>query len=160
VEFLEGGPALPAARTLETLRSWTELGDTEAQRFSGSARYSLEFALPTDSATGWLLDLGRVETSARVRVNDRNIGTLWCAPFRIDLGGYLHPGRNRLEIEVTNLAANHVRDLDRRGVAWKYFYDANVVGKDYRPLDAAGWPPVASGLLGPVSLVPWQALRP
>ena len=50
---------------------------------------------------------------------------------------------------------NHrVRDLDIRGVEWKYFHDINVVGKDYRPLDASQWPLRPSGLLGPVALVP------
>ena len=55
---------------------------------------------------------------------------------------------------MTNLAANRVRDLDRRGVPWKLFRDANVVGVDYKPLDASRWPLRDSGLLGPVTLVP------
>ncbi len=65
-------------------------------------------------------------------------------------------GPNTLEIDVTNLAANRVRDLDRRGAAWKTFHDANVVNIDYKPLDASSWPLRDSGLLGPVTL---QRLR-
>ena len=57
---------------------------------------------------------------------------------------------------MTNLAANRVRDLDRRGVPWKTFHDANVVNIDYKPLDASAWPLRDSGLLGPVTL---QRLR-
>ena len=53
---------------------------------------------------------------------------------------------------MTNLAANRVRDLDRRGVPWKTFHDANVVNIDYKPLDASAWPLRDSGLLGPVTL--------
>ena len=49
---------------------------------------------------------------------------------------------------MTNLAANRVRDLDRRGVAWKTFHDANVVGIDYKPLDATAWPLRDSGSWG------------
>jgi hypothetical protein len=45
-----------------------------------------------------------------------------------------------------------VRDLDRAGVPWKTFHDANVVNVDYEPLDASGWPLRDSGLLGPVTL--------
>jgi len=69
-------------------------------------------------------------------------------------GPALREGTNRLEVEVTNLAANRIRDLDLRGVAWKYFHDANVLGRDYRPLDASSWPVRPSGLLGPVTLQP------
>jgi len=39
-------------------------------------------------------------------------------------------------------------------VNWKYFYDINVVSRNYQPLDASGWPLFDSGLLGPVALIP------
>ena len=58
------------------------------------------------------------------------------------------------EVDVTNLAANRIADMDRRKVKWKYFYDANVVGRNYRPFDASKWPLFESGLLGPVTLTP------
>jgi hypothetical protein len=45
-----------------------------------------------------------------------------------------------------------VRDLDRHGAPWKTFHDANVVGIDYKPLDASGWPLRDSGLVGPATL--------
>ena len=73
------------------------------------------------------------------------------------MGRLLKPGRNVLEIEVTNLGANRIRDLDERKVNWKYFYDINVVGRNYRPLDASVWPLRDSGLLGPVVLKPVNA---
>jgi hypothetical protein len=98
-----------------------------------------------------------VAESARVRLNGRPLGVAWCPPFRFRVGLALKAGDNTLEVEVTNLAANRVRDLDRRGVAWKYFHDANVVGRDYKPLDASGWPLRPSGLLGPVTLQPLRA---
>jgi hypothetical protein len=59
-----------------------------------------------------------------------------------------------LEVDVTNLSANRIRDLDRRGVKWKNFYDINFVGIDYKPFDASQWPVRPSGLLGPVLLYP------
>ena len=49
--------------------------------------------------------------------------------WQIDVGRFLQPGKNVLEIEVTNLALNRVRDLDIRKVNWKYFYDANMNSK-------------------------------
>jgi hypothetical protein len=150
--FVEGGPVLPAPSDLRALASWTTLADPEAQRFAGTGRYTVRFERPTGPADDWLLDLGRVAETARVRLNGRDLGTLWSRPFHLRVGQGLRPGANTLEIEVTNLAANRVRDLDRRGVPWKTFHDANVVDIDYKPLDASAWPLRDSGLLGPATL--------
>ena len=101
-----------------------------------------------------MLDLGKVCESARVKLNGHQVGALWCAPFRETVGEWLKPGKNTLEVEVTNLAANRIADFDRRKVKWKYFYDINVASKRYRSLDASDWPLFDSGLLGPVTLTP------
>ena len=65
---------------------------------------------------------------------------------------HLKPSGNVLEVEVTSVAANRIRDLDRRGVQWKIFKDINLVDVNYRPFDAADWPLTDCGLLGPVTL--------
>ena len=158
--FVEGGPIPPAPSDLRALASWTTLTDPEAQRFAGTGRYTLRFDRPNGPADDWLLDLGRVAEAARVRLNGRDLGTLWSRPFHVRVGDGLRPGTNTLEIEVTNLAANRVRDLDRRGVAWKTFHDANVVDADYKPLDASAWPLRDSGLLGPVTLRRLRRVQP
>lgn len=160
IEFAEGGPVLPAATQTEKLQSWTTLDDPQAKRFAGTARYRLEFNHRPGNGAQWLLDLGKVCESARVRMNGADVGTLWCAPFQIRVGEYLKPGKNELEIEVTNLAANRIADADRRGVNWKSFHEINFVNKDYKPFDASDWPPRASGLLGPVKLTALEALDP
>ena len=160
VQFVAGGPALPAAYTTTQLASWTTRDDPEAIRFAGTARYTSVFELPAAEASDWLLDLGTVRESARVRLNSHEVGAFWCAPFKAPVGRWLQSGKNTLEIEVTNLAANRIRDLDQRKVNWKYFYDANVLSHDYRPLDASTWPLFDSGLLGPVTLTPLKRLTP
>jgi hypothetical protein len=91
-----------------------------------------------------------------VWVNGQFVGVLWAPPFRAFVGRFLRTGRNELVVEVTNLPANRIADMDRRGVAWKVFYDINFVNRDYKPFDAAHWTPFPSGLLGPVRLVPVQ----
>jgi hypothetical protein len=154
VAFVDGGPVLPRPFEATRLSSWTRLGDDEARRFAGTARYTIRFARPEPDESAWLLDLGDVRESARVRLNGRSLGTLWTRPFRVRVAGALRPGANELEIEVTNLAANRIRDLDRRGVPWKRFKDIDVVNVDYKPFDASGWPLADSGLLGPVTLTP------
>ena len=152
VTFVAGGPVLPAPFRTDTLVSWTDRADDEGRRFAGTARYTIRFDAP-DDASSYLLDLGGVAESARVRLNGNELGTLFARPFAVETGPLRRRG-NELEIEVTNVSANRIRDLDRRGVRWKVFQDINFVGIDYRPFDASAWPVRPSGLLGPVRLQP------
>ena len=162
VEFLEGGPELPPTYTTAELASWTTQPAESYRRFSGTARYTLEFDhADTVGADLWRLNFGDVGASARVALNGQPVGNLWSAPFALDLGPALRHGRNSLVIEVTNLAANRVRDLDLRQVDWKYFYDANLAVKNGRGvLDATRWSVLDSGLLRPVTLQPRRQLHP
>jgi hypothetical protein len=48
------------------------------------------------------LDLGAVADLATVKVNGRDLGTRWIAPWQFDLTAALRPGSNELEIEVIN----------------------------------------------------------
>jgi hypothetical protein len=160
VEFVEGGPNLPKPFETERLISWTELDDAEAKRFHGTARYTVTFMAPTMPADEWLLDLGQVCESARLWLNGEFVGTLWSPPFRTFVGKFLRQGVNTLVVEVTNLAANRIADMDRQGVAWKVFYDINFVNRHYQPFDASDWQPRPSGLLGPVRLLPVRFVTP
>ncbi len=87
-------------------------------------------------------------------LNGRDLGA---AIMRSPIGWQFRPGSqrargNEIQVEVTNLAANRIRDLDRRKVEWRIFHDANVVNINYRPFDASAWPVFESGLLGPVKV--------
>lgn len=152
VKFLEGGPELPQPVQTSGLGSWTGFGGELLQRFAGTARYSIKFNAPKSGSADWWLDLGRVCQSARVRLNGRDLGTVFKPPFRVVAEGLREDG-NLLEVEVTSVAANRIRDLDRRGVKWHNFYDIGLVNMDYKPFDASGWPLADCGLLGPVTLV-------
>jgi hypothetical protein len=154
VEFIDGGPELPASYKTASLASWTGSPDVKAQAFAGTARYTLHFTAPQASAEEWLLDLGDVRESARVRLNGKDVGTLIAMPFRAPVGSHLKAGENTLEIEVTNLSANRIRDLERRKVDWKVMKDANVLSINYKKFDPSQWPIEDSGLLGPVRLIP------
>jgi hypothetical protein len=175
VKFILGGPTLPADFQTARLASWTTFPDTNTQAFAGTAKYETTFDAPRrdelhespnqESKTGtrgarpsdnFYLDLGDVRQSARVRVNDRDYGTLITPPFRVVVDN-LKPTGNTLEVEVTSVAANRIRDLDRRGVPWKTFRDINIVDINYKPLDASNWPLTDCGLLGPVTLTPVTA---
>jgi hypothetical protein len=157
VEFLSGGPTLPKPYETRKLESWTNNGDPETERFAGTAVYRTTFDLPeADKQKAFCLDLGRVSNSARVRLNGRELGTLLMNPYRVAIDN-LKPAGNLLEVEVTNLTANRIRDMDRRKMPWRIFHDTNFVNIRYRPFDASHWPVFESGLLGPVSL--WTEQR-
>jgi hypothetical protein len=154
VKFIEGGPVLPKPFEAAKLASWTTLGDDDARRFSGTALYTLHFDAPAgrlSRARRWSLELGNVIQSARVRLNGVDLGSVFTPPFRVAVDA-LKSKDNLLEIEVTGTSANRIRDLDTRGVKWKVFYDINIVGKNYKPLNAASWPIAGQGLLGPVKM--------
>lgn len=159
VTFTDGAPALPAPVTTNQLASWTTLGNEESQRFAGTARYKLMFDRPASVTGPSLLDLGDVREAAVVRINGKQIGTAWALPFVLPIQE-LQEGINVLEVDVTNLASNRLRDLDRRGVKWRIFKEINYVNINYQPFDASGWPIAPSGLLGPVKLTPIRAITP
>jgi hypothetical protein len=152
VEFIAGGPELPPPFKTRLLTSWTDLAGAAGERFAGTARYTIRFA-PDVDASRYLLDLGHVADSARVSLNGKPLATLFAPPFRVEISPRMSDN-NTLTIEVTNVAANRIRDLDRRGVKWRIFKDINLVGIDYKPFDAAQWPVRPAGLLGPVTLTP------
>ena len=151
VKFIEGGPVLPADFTTARPASWTTFPDTNCQAFAGTAKYETTFDVTDAVGKSYFLDLGDVRQSARVRVNGKDYGTLITPPFRVVVDN-LKPAGNTLEVEVTSVAANRIRDLDRRGVKWKVFRDINFVDINYNPFDAANWPLTDCGLLGPVTL--------
>jgi hypothetical protein len=158
VRFTEGGPALPAPFTTEKLASWTDLGDDQAHHFAGTARYHIEFDRPPGITGPCLLDLGDVRESARVHLNGKEVGAAWALPFQIQLDA-LNESANVLEIDVTNLAANRLRDLDQRKVTWRIMKEINYVNILYKPFDASGWKVAPSGLMGPVRLIPRRTLQ-
>ncbi|HSD65459.1 MAG TPA: glycosyl hydrolase, partial [Vicinamibacteria bacterium] len=160
VRFVRGGPEVPEPVTTSTLVSWTRFDGTAAKAFSGTATYAIAFPTPAVAAPAWRLDLGQVRDSARVRLNGRDLGTLIGPVFRLTVDGTLLAERNVLEVDVTNRMANRIADLDRRRVPWKKFYNVNFPPRfpENRGPDglfsAAGWEPLESGLLGPVTLQP------
>lgn len=166
VDFVAGGPELPATATIDEPASWTAFAGEAGRIFGGTAVYRATFARPAGSEHGARIDLGGVAESARVRVNGREVAALIHAPFVCDVPSSQLKAENTLEIEVTNLAANRIADLDRRGVEWKRFYNTNMPARlpQNRGPDglfsAARWDPRPSGLIGPVALTPIERFMP
>lgn len=154
--FVHSSPEVKAAPDSVALGSWTELPAPGARHTMGTGSYSTTFHLTDLSASEWLLDLGDVRETARVRINGTEVATLWAVPYQCRVGKYLRPGPNRLEVEVTNLPANRIADMDRQSVPWRIFKEINLVNIDYKFTNYADWKAVHSGLIGPVRLIPMR----
>jgi hypothetical protein len=129
-----GGAALTEPLTLAcaagqiSLGDWSKAGTLEC--YSGGAWYRKSVTLtPEQSHATITLDLGKVVSSAEVRINGKPAGIRIAPPWRVDISPYLKPGENRIEVLVFNTLANHYLTIPTR----------------YR-----GDP--TSGLLGPVTL--------
>ena len=110
--------------------------------------------MPDTDADDYLLNLENVHESARVWINGNDAGIIWSVPYQARIGRFLHQGVNTIRIEVSNLMANRIREMDRKGIEWKKFHDINFVNLNYKPFSAAEWSVLPSGLEGPVRLVP------
>ena len=119
----------------------------------GTGIYTTTFRMTKkESRQHWMLDLGDVRESARVYLNGRFLGCAWAVPFVLDCRDALQKGNNELRIEVTNLPANRIADMDRKGIKWRKMNEINVVDINYKKTTYEGWTPVKSGLNSEVRL--------
>jgi len=109
VAFPEGW-GMPREMKIDALKPWRELGVTpEAKSFSGTAEYTIDFTLEdVDGNSFVMLDLGRVESLAKVEVNGKDFGDLWSRPYRVNVAGVVKPGKNTLKVTVTDTWYNRL----------------------------------------------------
>jgi hypothetical protein len=162
----------PERVSLGDLISWSEHPDPGVKYFSGTATYSKTIAVPREllGKDRWIcLDLGDVQVMATVKLNGRDLGILWKPPYRVDVTDVLKAGENALEIGVTNLWINRMigdeelpedgdRNPDGTLKAWPMWVQEGKPSPTGRftftswRLWKKGDAPVASGLIGPVTL--------
>lgn len=92
------------------------------------------------------IDLDEVKNIAEVFVNGKSLGIVWKQPFRVDATGILKPGKNTLEIKVTNLWVNRLIGDIQADVKNKITYTT-------MPFYKADAPLLPSGLLSSVSVL-------
>lgn len=147
LRFLSG-PGAPKTLALDKLISWTKHDNPNVRYFSGTAAYRTEFSLPPEylgKNSRVYLNLGVVKNLAAIRLNERECGLLWKVPFRLDVTTAVKPGKNELEVRVTNLWPNRLIG-DTFLPEEKRFTRTNMsVFNQQSPL-------LESGLLGPVEL--------
>jgi hypothetical protein len=159
----------PASVVFDRLDDWSMRPEDRIRHYSGIATYSKTFDLPETpgpSGSGDLyIDLGEVKNMARVRLNGRDLGVVWTAPWRVKITGALEKKDNRLEIEVANLWTNRL--IGDESEPWdgveRGEWPAWLLEGRPRPTRRftftthrfykAGDPLAASGLLGPVSIL-------
>ncbi len=105
------GAAISKPIQIETGVGRIQLGDWSKQgllSYSGMAVYRKTFHLPEAYKEKKLvLDLGRVDASASVVVNQKPAGICGWAPYRFDITDLVKAGENVLEVTVANSLANH-----------------------------------------------------
>jgi len=152
LHFDQSEPKIDGFFKLDSLGSWTDLNIPSVKINRGTGIYHTTFTVSKLDSTEWVLELGDVRESARVLVNGKAVATLWSVPFECNIRKYLKEGENKLQIEVTNLPANAIADLDRRKVEWRKFKEINFVDINYKKSNYGDWQPMTSGLLGPVKI--------
>jgi hypothetical protein len=157
LSFTEEAPRVLQSFTLDKLQTWETLNDDSVKVTMGTGIYATRLKLmqrDLKDAQSWQIDLGDVRESARVYINGQFVGCAWSVPYVLDFkGNILKPGMNDIRIEVTNLPANRIADLDRRGVKWRKMEEINVVDINYKKTTYDQWEPVKSGLNSEVKLI-------
>lgn len=160
-----GGPEKVTFRNLE---DWSQRPEDGIRYYSGKATYRKKFDLPSSGHRRVFLDLGEVKNVAQVRLNGKDLGVVWTAPWRVDVTAVATTEGNELEIDIVNLWPNrligdgllpqdrrftktNVRTYDTPHPVFRYS-DTEVTRGEAEFSDVTP-DLLRSGLLGPVTLL-------
>ncbi len=165
-------------REFSSLSDFSKHTDPGIKYFAGTAVYKKEIDVSSVKKNKRIiLELGELNDIAELSINGKYVGALWYPPYKTDITPFLKPGKNRLEISITNNWANrligdeqHPADFEwgkdrgiERGRAMKAFPDW-FIEKQPRPSKERKafhtWyyhrkdsPLQPAGLVGPVRLI-------
>lgn len=129
---------------VDKLTDLAQSADRELKYFSGTINYTTTFN--AEKAERTVIDFERVESMAKVYVNNKYAGGVWCEPYQVDISKFVREGENELRVEVVNKWVNRiVGDLQLPPHERKISLLAN-------PHNAAT-PLPASGLIGEVKIL-------
>jgi hypothetical protein len=153
------------AQNMNPLHSWTD--DPATRYYSGTVTYEttanvgnmfdsiyLSFGTGTPvtdterrsgNGTRALLE-SPVREAAKVYVNGKLAGSVWCPPYDVYIGDLLHTGANTIRVVVANLAINELA----KGPLPDYTALKAKYGDRFQPQDLQNLQPLAAGILGPV----------
>ncbi len=141
----------------DRLTSWSD--DAATKTFSGTGNYSIDFVLTKEYLSPDLkifLDLGKVGNIAEVEINGSNNGIIWMRGQKPEITGSLKEGTNHLVIKVTNTLINRIAAMKEPNplppdMIPKY---GSKEMQTEMPREFGFTPLPASGLMGPVELIP------
>ena len=129
----------PEQVMFEKLEDWAARTEPGIKFYSGAATYTKTFDLPQAitnvSTIKLMLDLGTVHELAEVRLNGKNLGVVWTAPWRMDITSAVKLTGNQLDIKVVNVWANR------------------LIGDEHEPADCE-WNKGDQGFGGPLKAFP------
>jgi hypothetical protein len=177
VRFAPGGGA-PEKVVFDKLISWSAHADPGVKYFSGTATYEKIFSIAPEMAGNnrrLSLSLGEVRIMAEVILNGKNLGIFWKSPFRLDITDAIVPGENKLEVKVVNLWVNRQigdeflpEDTDRNPDGTLKSWPNWLLEGKSSPTGRQSFTTFRlwhkddllqpSGLLGPVRIVPTEAI--
>lgn len=138
------GPKNPVI--FDQLTDWTASNNDSIRYYSGTAVYRTQFDLPNGIGNkNIILNLGSLSAMAKIKINGKEVGGVWTAPWQINISSAIKEGKNNVEIEVVNTWVNRLigdRKLpESQSHTWctSNPYNAN---SSLKP----------SGLLGPVTV--------
>jgi hypothetical protein len=166
----------PERVVFPALDDWSRRPEDGIRYYAGTAVYTKIFdlnraAFETARKGRLWLDLGEVKNIASVRLNGRDLGVVWCDPWRIEVTEATKARMNLLEICVANLWPNRLIGDERALADAEYARGGNLARwpewlLEGRPRPSPGrlafstWkhysgdtPLLPSGLLGPVRLL-------
>jgi hypothetical protein len=138
------GPVKPVV--FNQLEDWISNSNDSIKNYSGTAIYTAGFTIKTlTKGEAVFIDLGNVKVMANVKLNGKDLGTVWTAPWRVNASSALKVGFNQLEIEVVNTWENRlIGDSKLPEAERKTWTNVNT----FTPTS----PYQSSGLMGPVTL--------
>ncbi|WP_282035769.1 glycosyl hydrolase [Saccharicrinis aurantiacus] len=146
VDFVNRDIAPKDPVVFNELIDWRNSSNEQIKYYSGTAFYTTSFnveSLPQNQDL--FLNLGKVSVMAKVKLNDKYVGGVWMAPYRLNITDALKRGENELEIEVVNLWRNQLIRDKSRPKSEKYTW---IVIDKITPESALQ----SSGLIGPVHI--------
>lgn len=130
--------------TFDALTDWSKHPDEHIKNFSGTAYYTKTFTARPGKER-YFINLGAVMVMAKVKLNGVDLGTVWTAPWKVEVTGVLKNGENKLEVEVVNTWVNSlIGDSKLPVTERKYWSNVNP----YTPSSKYQ----SAGLSGPVKL--------
>lgn len=157
----------PENITFDQLQDWTRHEMRGIKYYSGIAAYKKTIQIDELEDKRYFIDLGVVNDMARVKLNGKDMGVIWCAPWRTEITDALKEGTNDLEIEVANRWINRLLgdrqepDANVRTVRFenglmggqefttgRYTFTTALAMRSFKFTE-----PLPSGLLGPVRIM-------